>query len=314
METSYRSAMRVVDDPSDKQFPRARTCIPDAAHPMRRNRRPSWRRPRACCCISARDSTPQRAMPSWRSSKAINGPYIPALAGIHCAALQPQEFPCHAGERGLGGVVAAERDLVLYGGTTDIKSARVVGLDIALGSDWSPSGSKNLLNELKVAKIANDVLDIGLADRDIVAMVTSTPTRIVKWDGLVGSVSAGRRTDFIVIAALASADPYGSLINARGTDLVLTVIDRQPGAGNCSSHVRIGRDGRNRPAGQHNSHHRFTGPAIHACRRSLSRKPSPRWPMRCPAFLRSSMTRRRGAAWPGAPSLPPIGYHSYVRL
>jgi 5-methylthioadenosine/S-adenosylhomocysteine deaminase len=119
-------------------------------------------------------------------------------------------------------------NLLLYGGTTDIRAARAAGLDVALGSDWSPSGSKNLLNELKVAKIANDVLDIGLADRDIVAMVTCTPARIVKWNALVGSVSAGKRADLIVIAAPASADPYGSLINARETDVVLLMIDGQP--------------------------------------------------------------------------------------
>jgi hypothetical protein len=31
MLTSYRSAMRVVDDPGDRQFPRASTCIPDVS-------------------------------------------------------------------------------------------------------------------------------------------------------------------------------------------------------------------------------------------------------------------------------------------
>jgi cytosine/adenosine deaminase-related metal-dependent hydrolase len=92
-----------------------------------------------------------------------------ALAGIHCAALQPQDFAVMR-ENGASVVWSPLSNLLLYGGTTDIRAARAAGLDVALGSDWSPSGSKNLLNELKVAKIANDVFNIGLADRDIVAM------------------------------------------------------------------------------------------------------------------------------------------------
>src|ERR1700736_4187980 len=147
-------------------------------------------------------------MLSSRSSRAINGPSLRRLRAS-TAPRSPQDFAVMRENRA-SVVWSPLSNLLLYGGTTDIRAARAAGLDVALGSDWSPSGSKNLLNELKVAKIANDVLDIGLADRDIVAMVTSTPARIVKWDGLVGSVSAGKRADFIVIAAPASADPYGS--------------------------------------------------------------------------------------------------------
>jgi cytosine/adenosine deaminase-related metal-dependent hydrolase len=33
-------------------------------------------------------------------------------------------------------------NLLLYGKTTDVAAARTAGLTIALGSGWSPSGSK----------------------------------------------------------------------------------------------------------------------------------------------------------------------------
>ena len=69
-------------------------------------------------------------------------------------------------------------NLFLYGGTRT--SIRPRGRrPVALGSDWSPSGSKNLLNEFKIAKIVNELSQIGLSDRDIVAMATSTPAAIV---------------------------------------------------------------------------------------------------------------------------------------
>jgi len=47
-------------------------------------------------------------------------------------------------------------NLLLYGGTSDIARARNEGVLIALGPDWSPSGSKNLLGELKVARLVSE--------------------------------------------------------------------------------------------------------------------------------------------------------------
>ena len=46
-------------------------------------------------------------------------------------------------------------NLWLYAGTTDVLAARAAGVRICLGADWSPSGSKNLLGELKVADLWN---------------------------------------------------------------------------------------------------------------------------------------------------------------
>ena len=95
-----------------------------------------------------------------------------------------------------------------------------------------------------MAKVANDVFNIGLTDRDIVAMTTRTAARIVKWDALVGSLSAGKRADFMVLAAPGTtADPYGSLINARETDLVLLIIDGQPVLGTSALMSALGQTG-----------------------------------------------------------------------
>ena len=248
MLTSYRSAMRVVDDPGDRQFPRARTCIPDVSAS-------DWAKfknelDRASCMLlhlsEGLDAKARDAFLALQNGSqwAINS----ALAGIHCAALQPQDFAVMQ-EHGASVVWSPLSNLLLYGGTTDIKAARSAGLAIALGSDWSPSGSKNLLNELKVAKVASDVLGIGLADRDIVAMVTSTPARIVKWDGLVGSIAAGKRADFTVVAAPAGADPYASLINARESDLVLLMIDGQAVLGTAPLMSALGQSGETIPLG-----------------------------------------------------------------
>ena len=45
---------------------------------------------------------------------------------------------------------------LLYGESTDIRAAKNAGILIGIGRDWAPSGSKNLLGELKVAWLASE--------------------------------------------------------------------------------------------------------------------------------------------------------------
>src|SRR5689334_11641078 len=74
----------------------------------------------------------------------------PKFLGIHSTALgraQFTEWHSHGGSV----VWSPFSNIWLYGATTDVLAARAAGMRICLGADWSPSGSKNLLGELKVA-------------------------------------------------------------------------------------------------------------------------------------------------------------------
>lgn len=84
-----------------------------------------------------------------------------ALVGIHCAALERQDFDVLAANGG-SMVWSPLSNLLLYGKTADVKAARAAGVRMALGSDWSPTGSKNLLWELKVAKRAAALLGANI--------------------------------------------------------------------------------------------------------------------------------------------------------
>jgi 5-methylthioadenosine/S-adenosylhomocysteine deaminase len=72
-------------------------------------------------------------------------------------------------------------NLLLYGQTTDIRRAVQERVRMGLGSDWSPSGSKNLLGELKVAWVVAQQAEAELTARDLVAMATIDAARILKW-------------------------------------------------------------------------------------------------------------------------------------
>jgi 5-methylthioadenosine/S-adenosylhomocysteine deaminase len=148
------------------------------------------------------------------------------LVGIHCAALNAADFH-ELASRGASMVWSPLSNLLLYGATAKIKDALAAGIRIGLGSDWSPSGSKNLLGELKVARA---VAPTALSDRALIAMATSTAAAILGWDRQIGSLEAGKRADLIVISGT-SADPYQQLLHARESDVRLVMIEGVARAG-----------------------------------------------------------------------------------
>jgi cytosine/adenosine deaminase-related metal-dependent hydrolase len=149
----------------------------------------------------------------------------PALAGIHCAALTAANFTRLA-RSGASMVWSPFSNLLLYGKTASLTAARRAGVVIALGSDWSPSGSKNLLGELKVAALVNEGLpaDVRFTARELVETVTINPARILKWDHAIGTLEAGKRADMIVLDGT-TGDPYEHLLGAGETDIALVIIN-----------------------------------------------------------------------------------------
>jgi 5-methylthioadenosine/S-adenosylhomocysteine deaminase len=166
----------------------------------------------------------------------------PALAGIHCAGLKTPDFQRLAKSGGTM-VWSPFSNLLLYKKTADITAARRAGVLVALGSDWSPSGSKSLLGELKVASIWNETLpvDVQFSPLELVETVTTNPARILKWGHAIGSIEAGKRADFLVLDGT-NGDPYTRLIGARDTALALVVINGVPRYGTAALMTRFNAD------------------------------------------------------------------------
>ena len=97
------------------------------------------------------------------------------------------------------------------------------GSAIGLGSDWSPTGSKNLLGELKVAWLYSQHVLGGLfRARDLVAMATREAARIREVGRAFGTIATGTRADMFVIDG-AGSDPYEALIQAKETAIRLVM-------------------------------------------------------------------------------------------
>ncbi|MGI8572006.1 MAG: amidohydrolase family protein [Solirubrobacteraceae bacterium] len=153
----------------------------------------------------------------------------PKFIGIHSTALQQAQFTeWHTDATGGAIVWSPFSNLWLYGQTTDVVAARQAGMIVCLGADWSPSGSKSLLGELKVADLHNrSKLGSAFSPQEVCAMVTSSPALALGWQDYLGQLRAGLHGDFLVLADKGK-DPYRTLIESTEPDVQLVAINGYP--------------------------------------------------------------------------------------
>ena len=170
------------------------------------------------------------------------------LIAIHCCAIGEDEFAkwkdraVLANDPAPGTVVWSPfSNLWLYGETTDVLAARRNDITVCLGTDWGPSGTKNLLGELKVARLISDKFGWGLTDFELAEMVSATPGDALGrcWDITVGRLEADALADIAVVASRAS-DPWKNLVEAREEDVVLVTVNGQPVYGTHDLMTRCG--------------------------------------------------------------------------
>ena len=147
------------------------------------------------------------------------------LNGIHCTGLEAEDFEVLASK---GGTMtwSPMSNLILYGATANMQAAKSNGITIALGSDWSPSGSKNLLEELKVAYLVseNEEGSPVFTNEELVRMVTSNPAKILGWESALGALKEGAKADLLVVHGY-TGDPYKKLIDATERSLIAIFIN-----------------------------------------------------------------------------------------
>lgn len=115
-------------------------------------------------------------------------------------------------------------NLLLYRDTVDIRRLLERGVNVCLGSDWSPSGSKHVLDELKFARFVNQLLDLQISDRELFRMVTDNPARAL---GLTqsGSVREGGNADLFVLRRRKEGDALTALLDGSDADIDFVMVN-----------------------------------------------------------------------------------------
>jgi 5-methylthioadenosine/S-adenosylhomocysteine deaminase len=151
----------------------------------------------------------------------------PRFIAVHANAVDPAVF---ARWQSPGAIAWSPfSNLWLYGQTTDVRAARAQGISVCLGSDWAPSGTKNVLGELKSARLTADHLGWSLSDQDLVMMATCLPGDILAraWGRQIGRLQPGAQADLVVVNAKRGASAFPTIVKATEDDIDLVVISGQ---------------------------------------------------------------------------------------
>jgi cytosine/adenosine deaminase-related metal-dependent hydrolase len=233
----YRGIVRNVEQTEDAALPDAAAKISDVEAVNARKFLTRLRK-ETCFLLHLSEGTDAAARAHFTALQIAPSEWAisKSLAGIHCAALTAQDLSSY-GTLGGAMVWSPMSNLLLYGQTARVADAKRFGVRIGLGSDWSPTGSKNLLGELKVARLASG--PSGLTDADLVDMVTRNAAAILGWEAAAGSLEAGKCADLIAVSGT-SGDPYAQLVGAKETDVRLVVIGGVPRFGLPSLFTKLG--------------------------------------------------------------------------
>jgi large repetitive protein len=152
---------------------------------------------------------------------------LPQTAFMNAVAATPAQLALMA-QRGTGMIWSPRSNLRLYGNTTSVRAAVALGVEIALGTEWTVSGSMNMLRELRCADEFNQTyLDSFFSDRDLWRMATQNAASIAAMDSAIGSLAVGKVAD-IAIFSSATNDAYRAVVAAEPQDVVLVLRGGEP--------------------------------------------------------------------------------------
>jgi cytosine/adenosine deaminase-related metal-dependent hydrolase len=223
----YRGIVRNVEQTSEESLPEALTRVADVEAKSIASFHARLKKS-TCMLLHLSEGVDPTARKHFLALKEPDGDWAieRSLAGIHCAALQPADFERLA-DKQASMVWSPLSNLLLYQNTARIGAALDANLNVCLGSDWSPTGSKNLLCELKVASIWAEEAGLKLSAEEIVRMATVNPARALRWDGQLGSLEPEHKADLVVIDGV-DGNEHEKLLRATERDVRLVVINGIP--------------------------------------------------------------------------------------
>ena len=151
-----------------------------------------------------------------------NNLLLPKTAMIHAIGLQPADYGAMAAA-GTGLIWSPRSNITLYGETARVSTAHRMGVEIALGTDWMPTGSMNMLRELACADSFNKkYLNNYFTDLELWKMVTVNAAAVSATDDVIGLLAPGKVAD-ISIFTRNGKPGYRAVIEAEPKDVALVM-------------------------------------------------------------------------------------------
>lgn len=126
-------------------------------------------------------------------------------------------------------------NIVLYGNTAPIPLFKRTGITIALGTDWLPSGSMNMLREVACAASLNEkYFAKALSDRDLFDIATKNGAIAAGFGNELGQLKVGYFADITIFDSRRASESTGArpgfraLIEGRTEDVHLVLRGGTP--------------------------------------------------------------------------------------
>ena len=115
-------------------------------------------------------------------------------------------------------------NLALYGETVDIAGALDRGVRVALSTDWSPSGSFHMREEVRCARRAASAGGVVLPAEALWRMSTLHGAYALGLEDRLGAIRPGLRADLVLVAH-AGGDPHDAVLTATHRDVLAAWVD-----------------------------------------------------------------------------------------
>lgn len=151
---------------------------------------------------------------------------------IHGVGLDPRDIS-RLGDLDVTLIWSPRSNVALYGETADIPTMLQENVRIAIGTDWSVSGSYNMLEELRCADELHGSRSSNpaLASAALWRMATGNGAYALGLEAVTGKLAAGLAADIMVFRKQ-SADPFDDLLRSTSHDIVATFVDGRLRSGN----------------------------------------------------------------------------------
>ncbi|MBM4352897.1 MAG: amidohydrolase family protein, partial [Deltaproteobacteria bacterium] len=147
----------------------------------------------------------------------------PGSAFVHCIGLRAQDG-AELAANGTAVVWSPRSNVALYGNTAQVTLYHRQGVLVALGTDWTASGSVNILRELQCASFLNEYyLNQFFSDKDFWEMATTNAASALAVDDATGLLREGLFADIALFDASLAENPYRAVIDASPTTTLLVL-------------------------------------------------------------------------------------------
>ncbi len=152
---------------------------------------------------------------------------------IHGVGLGPNEVSLMA-KKFMRLIWSPRSNVALYGDTAAIGLYRASGVAIGLGTDWIPSGSMNMLRELRCAATLDDsFLGGAFSDHELWQMATVGAAHALAFDDAIGVLWPGHAGDVAVFRKHGEKH-YGAVVRAAVEDVALVLRGGKVLSGNAA--------------------------------------------------------------------------------